>query len=333
MQDSQNPNEIPQESALDASLSWLDRLKNKLLDSWNKLSDLEQTNFQLGVKYMHQGAFKDAALRFRIVLWLNSKNKYANYMLGKAYVYWGKQDKAIEPLKIALTTNPEMEEARFFLAVCGVGEVPSRVPPSLMIEQLDNIAPYFEDQIANGANHPAYSIGTKMLNDELQGQQGFDILDLDIRTGRSGDFALPLANNIVGVEPSKHLISQARGRRIEDKLVYNELITKTTEDYLPKEERQFDIIQAYFSTVSLGGLSEFFEQISKRLKTQKLLLLAVEGKEGEGFVFNRSKMSFQHSADYITKMASKNGFKIIAEQKTNQQNPMADLVFLLKKNS
>lgn len=333
MQDSQNPNEMPQESALDASLSWLERLKNSLMSTWTKLSDLEQTNFQLGVKYMTQGGYKDAALRFRIVLWLNEKNEYAHYMLGKSYVYLGEQEKAIEPLKIALAAKPNMEEAKFFLAVCGVGEVPERVPPSLMIEHLEGIADVFEVQIANGVNRAAYSLGTKMLNDALDGQQGFDVLDLDMRTGKSGDFVLPLANNIVGVEPCTFLISQARNRRIDDKLVYNELITKTAQDFLQKDERKFDIVQAYFSSLFIGDQQNFFKQISQHLRPQKLFLLSVEGKDGEGFVFNRANMSFQHSADYIEKMAKKTGYEVVSQHQVNQQNPNSDLVFLLKKIS
>jgi predicted TPR repeat methyltransferase len=254
-------------------------------------------------------------------------------MLGKSYVYAGKYEKAIEPLKIAFKAKPDMEEAKFYLAICGVGEIPNRVPPSIMIEQLENIAEIFEVQIANGVNRAAYSIGTKMLQDALEHQQGFDVLDLDIRTGKSGDFVLSLANNIVGVEPCMHLISQARNRRIDDKLVYNELITKTAQDLLKKEERKFDIVQAYFSSLALGDLTEFFELIAARLRPEKFFLLSAEAATGEGYKFNNVKMSFSHSAKYIEKIAKETGFEIVAQHAVNQQNPNTDLVFLLKKKN
>lgn len=332
-EDKQNQQEKPQESALDASISWLSKWKDVGLNAAAKLANLEQTNFELGLRYLNSGAFKDAIIRFKIVLWLNPKNPYAHYLLGKSYVYAGKYEKAVEPLKIALKAKPEMEEAQFFLAVCGVGEVPKRVPPSIMIEQLENIAEIFEVQIANGVNRAAYSIGTKMLHDAMKGQQGFDVLDLDIRTGKSGDFVLPLANNIVGVEPCMHLISQARNRRIEDKLVYNELITKTAEDLLKKEERQFDVVQAYFSSLAFAGLTKFFELVAARLRPNKYFLLSVEGTAGKGFSFNNVRMSFAHSAEYIQEIAKKTGFEVVAQQSVNQQNPSADLVFLLKKKN
>ncbi len=333
MQEDNQNREETQASALDSSLSWIDHTKNALVGSWKKLTNLEQTNFQLGLMYMNQGAYRDAAIRFRIVLWMNAKNKVANYMLGKAYVYDNKHAKAIEPLRKSLADDMEMEEAKFFLAICGAGNVPERVPPSLMIENLDVISTIYEEQIANGVNRAAYSIGTKMLNDELENQQGFDILDLDMRTGKSGDFVLPMANNIVGVEPAMRMISQARNRRIDDKLVYNELITKIAQDMLKNDKRQFDIVQAYFSSLMIGGLQELFEMVGQRLGGKKLFLISVEACEGEGFVFNKTSMSFQHSAAYIAKVAEKTGYEIVAQQMVNEKNPNTDLVVLLKKKN
>jgi len=338
-QDKQNSKKMPPEtpengatqSALDSGISNLMRAKDFLVDAWYKMNNLEQTNFALAVRFMNQGSYNDAVLRLKIVLWLNPKNPYAHYLLGKAYVYAKKRNKAIEPLKIALKAKPDLEEAMFFLAVCGIGGVPDRVPPSLVIEQLEALAGIYDEQIANNVNLPVYQLGTKVLLAHLEGKQGFNTLDLDMRTGKSGEYALSFANNIVGVEPCMQMISQARPRRVEDKLVYNELVTKTSTDYLHKEERKFEIVQSYFSSNAYGGLQEFFELIAAHLRPKGLFLLAVEGVEGEGFTFNISKMSFQHSAKYIEKTAKKNDFEIVNQEKLDYKNGAFDLVFLLKK--
>jgi len=338
-QDSQNSEQTPQEtptaepqlSALDSGLLNIKNFKAMLLDAWNKITNLEQTNFALAVKFMSQGAYKDAALRLRMVLWINPKNPYAHYLLGKSYVYLGRKDLAVAPLKTALKAKPELEEASYLLAACGIGAVPERVPPSLMIEQIESIVSIYESQIANGLNRPVYELGTKMLFEELNGKQGFDILDLDMRTGRSGEYILPVANHIVGVEPCMQMISQARNRRIDDRLVYNELITKTAKDQLKREERKFGIIQSYFSSNAHGSLAEFFELVAKSLQPNALFLIACEGAAGEGFVFNTSKMTFQHSETYIKKVADKAGFDFIRQEKVNYQSSAFDLVFLFRK--
>lgn len=333
----ENTTQAPK-SSLDSAISGIFKLKDVVIDIIAKLSDLEQTNLQLGLKHMRAQQFFDAALRFKIVGWLKPENTIAQYLLGKALVLGGKIEKAKQPLQLALKARPDLEEAQFFLAICGVGDVPSRLPPSLEIELLENQATNFVEKFS-AQNKKIYEAGFELLHKHLKSQneqktykQGFDILELDIRNGASGEVCALLANSLVGVEPCLQLIADARPRRFEDRLVYNELSNKKPIDFLKKEERKFDIITAYHASEFCGDLNELFSEIVAHSRPSSFLLLAAKNFSGAGFCFDATNFNYQHSPEYIEKIADKQNFKIVGTKKIEHiAYPPKTLTNLVKK--
>ena len=198
---------------------------------------------ELGVAHMKNGDYRDAAMRFRFVCWRNPKNFIAHYLQGKSYVFAGKYEKAIKPLKIALANKPELDEAKFLLATCGEKVDIEEIPPSILIEHLDKAAEVYDSEVIEQSE--LTPLVSKVVEEYFEGKQGFGVLHLDCRAGDAPAAIFSRSDHMVGTDPSLKMLSKARDKRVDDRLVYNELVGKTARDYLDICEKKFDII---FST-------------------------------------------------------------------------------------
>ncbi|PIR31667.1 MAG: hypothetical protein COV36_07645 [Alphaproteobacteria bacterium CG11_big_fil_rev_8_21_14_0_20_44_7] len=335
--DKEKATEKPTKSVLDSALDWLQSIRHSGIEVIQRAKNLERTNMELGLRYLNQGNFFDAALRFRFVGWLNKNNHIAKYLEGKSYVYQGKFDKAIKPLQFALAADPSLEEARFFLAVCGSDVEIDRVPPSILIEQLENTTDIYESQIVKGANYHVNEILQEELFKYLGEKQGFTFLDLDCRSGDVGEVVLEKADKITGIEPSMGLIALARQKRVDEKLVYNELINKMGIDFLHKNVDsevpiKYDIITITYSFLNYGSLDEYFALIARTLKPKGLLAFNIsKASVTKGYEFEMDVMDFAHSNEYIAELADEYGFKAIVERDITYQSGKQDVFYLMEK--
>lgn len=327
----QKPQEKPQRSVMDKMLDNVGNLSNYFQLIWHRVNNVEQTNMELGLKHMREGNYFDAALRFKYVCWKNKKNFIAHYLQGKAYTYAGKPEKAIPPLRAALKNNPDLEEAKFLLASCGDNIKTERMPPSMIIEHLDMIADSYDDQIAKRHNVKVNQALLNNINNIYDDQQGFEVLDLDCRTGDAASIIVEKTNYIVGVDPSLKMISKARNRRQSDRLIYNQLASKLPLDFLKTNDKKFDIVLNTFSMFNYGDLSEHFKMIADVLKPKGTFIFNVASKQGEGYTFNPPNITFMHSDDYINKLAKANGLEITAKEYFQYERSADETFFVARK--
>jgi tetratricopeptide (TPR) repeat protein len=76
--------------------------KNYLADFRHKLSNLSDTNYDLGLYHLHRQNLNDAIIRFKLIdKFLRPDDPKANYLLGWCYFFKNKAEKAIHHLNKA----------------------------------------------------------------------------------------------------------------------------------------------------------------------------------------------------------------------------------------
>lgn len=81
-------------------------LQDTLRDILHKLRDVAGNNLKLAEYHLEKGNYRDAILRFRMVLWMNPKHKEALFGLAKAYAILQENDNAVATLKRLFRLDP-----------------------------------------------------------------------------------------------------------------------------------------------------------------------------------------------------------------------------------
>lgn len=321
--------EVKKTTKADDLFGWFNNLIDLCKVSYERMQNLEKSNMELGVLHMKNRNYLDAAMRFRFVCWRNPKNFIAHYLQGKSYVFAGKYDKAIKPLRIALSDKPDLEEAKFLLATCGEKIDIKEIPPSILIEHLDVAAAVYDDEVI--LQSKLSPLVSKVVAEHFEGRQGFQVLHLDCRTGDAPEAIFARSDHMVGTDPSLKMISKARDKRVDDRLVYNELVGKTARDYLAQCEKKFDIIFTTNSFVNYKELEYFFEKAKELLKPNGVFLFNIMKSETEKAIYSNAEMVFTHSPEYIAELAEEFSFKIESQNEIKYEAGSNDLLMLLKK--
>lgn len=300
--------------------------------AWHRLNNFEKTNIEIGVRQIKSGNLKDAVFRLKIAQRMNATNPITQYLLGKAYAYMGQEKKAVPHLKKSLELNPELGESKFLLSYCGVGEAPEKFPPSLLIESLDSMADIYNREIENGFLADLHELLDSEIKKVFAGKQGFDVLVLDCRVGKQAEGILDIANRIVGTEPSMNMMAIARQRRVGERLVFNEILNKTSDDFFTANQLKFGAIIATNSMTSYGNLQDIIRNISHNLQPGGACFFNVQKLDGEGYKFDLDKKTFLHSAKYIRDLVSQNSLEILLEKELVYPESGNEIFFTLKKN-
>ena len=329
--DKETPAQTQKLSFLDQIIGAVTEARIYFETAWNKLSNLEKSNMELGIRHLKAGNFFDAVVRFKIVTWLNKNNAIGYYLLGKSQFYHGKPEKAIAPLQKSLQLNPDIGEAKFLLAACGNDQIITAIPRSFIIEKDDMIALRYDDFIANTSSHL-----NAALQDELYTiigeNMGFNVLDLGCRGGDSAQILRKSANAVIGVEPSLKLIALAKNRRIDDLLSFNQLATRFPEDYLKECKDKFAVVISTYYLDNFGELKSFFEGVHHVMEAGSLFAFNIsKSSSNQDFAFSPKLMIFTHSEQYISKLSPELGFIIVNKSEVKYPSGSVDLLYILEK--
>lgn len=330
--DSEKPQNKPQQSVVDQLTTFAFGVRSFARLTYQKLSNLERANMELGIKLLKRGDYFDAYWRFKLVLFLNKNNSLAYYLLGKSLFYRGKFTEAAIALNQSLRLKPDLDEARFLLAAGGKPAEIKSLPRSFVIEKLDFVATRYEEFITGTSSHL-----TTAMQEELQkiigDKMGFNVLDLGARGGDSSQILRSVANSVVGVEPSLKLSAIARTRRVNELLTFNSLVTRFPEDYLKEVKEKFAIILSTYYLDNLGALDEFFRLTANIVETGGLFVFNINRNAGaEDYKFKPSSLIFTHSTAYIEKLAAENSFSVLTKRDVKYSNDSVDVLYILEKN-
>jgi predicted TPR repeat methyltransferase len=130
----------------------------------------------------------------------------------------------------------------------------------------------------------------------------WDVLDLGCGTGLVGVEIAPYSANLVGVDLSPNMIELARARKIYTDLRCADLVTVL-------DGGRYDIVTAADVFIYVGKIDAAVEAIRRVLRPGGLFAFSVEAAATGEYrlgVMGR----YEHSADYLRRLAAENGFVI-----------------------
>lgn len=297
---------------------------------FDKIRNVSRSNIEMGIIQMRKGEFQDASFRFRIASFFDKANPIAYYMLGKSYVFGGRRDKAIAPLKRALELKPDLNEAKFLLSMCGTMTDFRELPRSFIVERNDTIADNYATIYPPDGEETNF---TKKVREEFgryfENWQGFNVLELGCQGGEIGRLLRDKANALVGVEPSIKMAALARLRRTNDILVYNKVAARFAADYLTEAEEYYQVITAFQILGDFAQLEEFFRLVRSRIvEGGGVFFFSIHPTQSNKYEFGATKIMFQHNERYVEEVLGTSGFKLHRKTEIVYESGTTDIIYI-----
>jgi predicted TPR repeat methyltransferase len=301
----------------------------------NKLSNLVETNYQLGLYHLRANNLRDAELRFRIVLYFRPKHHLALYNLAKCYVSKNQKYSAIEKLKIALGEYQDFPEAEYLLHTLEKSSKIEQIPPSVVQEYYDNIAHYYNDKFSSKKGHKTPEYMSDLLSLHYTSKDGdTNILDLGCGTGKCSKAVAEQLKykSITGVDISKNMLKEAQKITKNKSPLFDKLIHLDFNDFMNKSSSKFNVILAGMSLHFKKDLEKPLKQISNLLAKEGLLVFSIEqSAEGSNTVISSSYENFCYTESTVRKHVKEANLSISALDEISLNNGQSILVILCKK--
>ncbi|MCH9753607.1 MAG: hypothetical protein K0T99_01745, partial [Alphaproteobacteria bacterium] len=127
-------------------LSYKNTVESFIRDNKYKLSNIIDTNYQLGLFHLNANNLNDAEFRFRFVLYFDPEHCEALYQLSKCLIAKKKIKSAEKKLKKVLEMKKDFAEAKYLLGILKKKNDLDSIPLSIIQEHYDDIAPNFNQR-------------------------------------------------------------------------------------------------------------------------------------------------------------------------------------------
>ena len=233
------------------------------------------------------------------------------FALGEIRERLGDRAGAIEAFKRAQGADPEDPHgAALRLARLGAAEARKAMPQAYVKTLFDQYAPRFDAALA----HLDYR-GPALLRARLQSalnEQGRSIhfqriIDLGCGTGLAAAAFRQAADEIIGIDLSPAMISEARRKGLYDRLASGDMLAFLCAE----DERSADLVLAADVLVYVADLVPVCCAVARVLHAQGLFALTVETHAGTGVVLGE-KLRYAHAADYLWAALSAAALDVIA---------------------
>lgn len=310
---------------------WLRNAKQNIPLIREKLDDLPDTNYNLALDHLENGAFNDAMLRLRIVIKLEPDHFMAHYNLGICLLQSGNKEKAIESLREALRLQPGMPEALFMLSMIGEQDAqPDHIPLSILKHHFETLAPAYDIRYVENMAYTGVTMMRNQLAKVLDSTRAYHAVELGCGTGNCGTALRHRFDYLRGVDIAPSMLDFARKKVKNNAPAYDSLVNVNIQEYLSKEQAEScDLVYASGVCNYLGRLDYLFSDSARILKSGGILAISVETFTGTGFILTHGIGRFKHSLDYLRKLARISNFVEIdiAESEIYRDVPGAQCAF------
>jgi predicted TPR repeat methyltransferase len=227
----------------------------------------------------------------------------------------------------ALEHGAEPELHRYYLAsVRGTGA--PAAPPRQYAEALfDDYAADFESHLVKRLHYQAHETLVRPLT---QGGRRYPaVLDLGCGSGLCGALIRPFADAIDGVDVSRTMLDQARGRG-----VYRDLAHADLAGFLIGATRRVDLVLAADVFIYVGELTAVFQSVRQLLEPDGCFAFTVEQAPAGHEMHLLPSLRYTHSESYVRELARRCGFSVreivMAPLRHDQSQPVQGLYVYLE---
>ena len=267
----------------------------------------EIANFNLGNIYFKQKKNYKAEFHFKRAIKTKPTFTEAYYNLGILYHNQEKVELAKKCYKKTLELDPSFCEAKHILNSI-LGQTTKSAPKKYVEKLFDNYAANFENSLVNNLKYNTPRIIRDMVTNYNFNNLG-SVLDLGCGTGLMGFELKSFLKNIDGVDLSKHMLAEAKNKKIYNNLFHNDI-----EEFLTSRNLEYDYFVAADVFVYIGDLSKIFRLVKERNKRSGKLIFSTEHTNRKGY-FITKKGRYCHSIDYIKSLCKKFDYELLIFRK------------------
>jgi predicted TPR repeat methyltransferase len=304
-----------------------DQIKNDVRSLKNKLSDIVNSNIELGIYHLGQGNYRDAAFRFKLVeKYLDPKNKKANYWLGWLYFIKSDYKNAI----VSLNKAGDEDTAGLLNFIKSIDDVQT-VPAAIQALYRDINAHKFAEIFSSGMENLIQTMILELNKVASDIPPEYQILELGSNIGLLGyevNKRMQEKFHFTSTEISDKLI-ELQSIFYPDKKIYNEVIKISIDEYLDKTRKKYNIIFSVDDFSFTRNLNPIFNDIFKTLNNKGYLVFALPQSKSNIFSGKLLDLSYNH-ADILDRL-QKSGLKLISCKEFNLETQCIYTIFVCTK--
>jgi len=272
-----------------------------------KLRNLIETNYKLGLYHLNANNLNDAAFRFRLVLYFEPTHYKALYNLAKCLIAKKKTVSAAEKLKLALKLKTDFAEAQYLLSTIDKSYSVESIPLSVIRDYYDKIADQFDEKfsIQKGYKLPMHISNLLCAAIETNGKD-FSVLDVGCGTGKCGEavYQKLKVSNMIGIDISSKMLEKAQELKKDNTYIFNKLVNVDYLNFLKGTHLKHDIILAGLSLHFNKNLGAILSLLKSTLSQKGYIVFAVEKSKDEDVKLNSSYKNFCYNENFIKESIS-----------------------------
>ncbi|MDA7441210.1 tetratricopeptide repeat protein [Candidatus Pseudothioglobus singularis] len=255
---------------------------------------LESENKILSVIYFFsQGNIQQALETLNILVEKNPTDALLFNMLGGCLVSIGQTEMAIANYQKALEFEPEYAIPKHMLNSL-TGHT-SKEPPKQYVKNLfDDYAHRFNNALVHNLQYSLpFIIQDLILKSDSKKSQFKNVIDLGCGTGLAGKDLRDISTNLIGIDISENMVSEAEKLNIYDTLIIGDIVEK-----LNAFHDKFDLLVALDVLIYVGDVQSIFRAVHNSCKQDSLFIFSVETQYDGGYSLLKSSR-YAHSDEYI----------------------------------
>lgn len=293
----------------------------------------------LGITLQSQGRLDEAEACYRQALQIKPDFAEVHGYLGVVLQTMGRLDESLAHFQQRARLAPGDVVDQHFIASLS-GRNTERAPAQYVAKVFDNYADKFDAHLQQGLQYAVPEKLLALIRRYFANAEKWDVLDLGCGTGLVGAVVYPFARQLVGVDLSAGMLEKARARKLYQRLEQMDLLAMMRGE----QASSFDVIIAADVFVYLGRLDEIIAETKRLLRPGGVFVFSVESCQAppNGEAVRDDERDYQlkntgrygQSVEYLTRLASANGFHIqelsATQIRTEHEKPIDGYISLWK---